>query len=841
MTETHKNTSLQQVISNINLIAQGRPIILHTNAGVIAQQLGCNTSSKKDVLKVIINNLRQMCSSSSIFIPTFDYEYCSSRLYDPSDGKTQLGGLSRFCAKNYIKDRTLVPIFNHVDLKQNHRPSNSFYRLDKGFGKNSFYDWFTEEDGFIFFWGCSITNSNTYIHHIETLLQVTYRFKKTFEGIIQVDGLPIHTCFEFNVRPLGLAISYQDQGRKSLDHAGLLIKNEEHKLEGYSTRSFLKIIIPSLERDEFCLLTDNTRINISQYFSNPDSLREFSEELRSVLIISDSTLDFVTRGWESHKYCIESIYASSLFLKLDDLCNNKDFHYSVLIVMPSLDTFSLGPLDPVPNYSNVVFQTAKSYLDLLIKKIKSFQDLHPRVKIIYLSPLNSSIVYQLAGSQDSAVDLYEVFSKLDRFAFVECNAIGVWFDNMLNNTYGNYQIVFSWLNYLRYRFPFEINSIDNIRKLLIKILNKQFVKFKAIKAISVDLDNTLWCGIAGDGEVEISKDFPASASFLLQRALKQLRDRGVFLTITSKNDRETLDRVFTMSKDKMLLTLEDFSCIEANWGRKSSSLVKQANALNINTDSFLHIDDSDLELNEIMASLPLVEVVKFSPENINEIINHLLRHPRLSKVNITNSDRVRVNQVPILVETLEPFAGETSEERSYLQMLNIAVNVVCKSDKPFDASRASQLLSKTNQFNTSQQEYEYFSNSIDFDIFCLLYSDNNGIEECCSVMCVRNEELTGRLVICSFVLSCRFFSRGLEYYFLEKVLEICQSSSLFINFTRTKKNTPTLNFLKDIASNEILQNLSEMKYMEFVDVPIDLDKLKNRSACFKKHFKSFQP
>ena len=52
----------------------------------------------------------------------------------------------------------------------------------------------------------------------------------------------------------------------------------------------------------------------------------------------------------------------------------------------------------------------------------------------------------------------------------------------------------------------------------------------------------------------------------------------------------------------MILSIDDFACIEASWHEKSSSLLKQAAALNIGIDSFLHIDDSDLELLEIMSS-----------------------------------------------------------------------------------------------------------------------------------------------------------------------------------------------------------------------------------------------
>ena len=43
------------------------------------------------------------------------------------------------------------------------------------------------------------------------------------------------------------------------------------------------------------------------------------------------------------------------------------------------------------------------------------------------------------------------------------------------------------------------------------------------KIISVDLDNTLWSGIAGDEDVSISSDYPENMHLCLQEALLVLK------------------------------------------------------------------------------------------------------------------------------------------------------------------------------------------------------------------------------------------------------------------------------------------------------------------------------
>lgn len=833
-----KNHIINSGIEFINSNALGKPIILHTDIGNISKLLQSNGKTKIEIFSELHDLLKEDCGSSSIFIPTFDYEYCSSKYYNPATSNSQLGAFSRYCFNTLNAYRTLVPVFNHVDIKGAHKPINELYRLDRAFGKDSFYDWFTNQGGYIFFWGCNLKDSNTYVHHAETIAQITYRFRKVFQGCVQTEHSLTELDYEFNVRPSKLDISYIDQGKGILATEGSLLCQEESMIEGFSAQEYLSIISKSLIHDEFALLTSKSRMEISKYLANQSTLREITEDKKSIRLLSDSTLDFITRGWNSSAYIIKSVYTESLILELERLAQVKSLECSALLIMPSLDSFSIGTLDAYSSVPIEINDVVEGVLTEFIVRIKELRHRHPSAKIVFVSPFRSSIASQLADSQNSEFAIAEIFARLEKIVFGELDAINVSFEKAIESSSLTRNILYSTINYLRYRYPFDISCTSMIREIIEGIINKQFLSTKEIKAISVDLDNTLWRGIAGDDSAEISKDFPSNSNLALQKVLMQLRKRGVFLTITSKNDMSTVKDTFQKFRSKMILSISDFSCIEANWQKKSSSLLKQASELNISIDSFLHIDDSDLELSEIMSSLPKVETLKFVPEEIEYILNFLLMHPRLRKASLTKSDKARIQNSRSQASISSSSYKLSTGDYSYLESLEIHLNVIHEDDKLFDFKRSCQLLSKTNQFNTSQKTYELLASEVNlhFKTFNLVYFDKNKIQECCSVICAQHEAAHDELVIASFVLSCRFFARGLEYFFLEKVWKNYQAKKLSILFRMSRKNTPAFEYINTITNDAEVTLQIKKEANDLMKISINIEKLREQSAKFRMHY-----
>jgi FkbH-like protein len=147
------------------------------------------------------------------------------------------------------------------------------------------------------------------------------------------------------------------------------------------------------------------------------------------------------------------------------------------------------------------------------------------------------------------------------------------------------------------------------------------------------MDNTLWGGIVGeDGIAGIQLDHSAGADpyLRLQAFLKRLLEKGVLLTVVTKNNEADVREVFE-KRQEMLLQWDDFVLIDANWQPKSDNISDQARELNLGLQNFCFLDDSPFERAEVAAALPEV-IVPNLPEAADDVVGYLARSGPLVRV-----------------------------------------------------------------------------------------------------------------------------------------------------------------------------------------------------------------
>ena len=101
------------------------------------------------------------------------------------------------------------------------------------------------------------------------------------------------------------------------------------------------------------------------------------------------------------------------------------------------------------------------------------------------------------------------------------------------------------------------------------------------KCLVLDLDNTLWKGVIGEGlgEIELSNESEGSIFQQFQKSIKKLKDFGILLAINSKNNYE--DAIKGLEHLSSILCKDDFIIIKANWQNKDENLRQIAKELNI--------------------------------------------------------------------------------------------------------------------------------------------------------------------------------------------------------------------------------------------------------------------
>ncbi len=320
----------------------------------------------------------------------------------------------------------------------------------------------------------------------------------------------------------------------------------------------------------------------------------------------------------------------------------------------------------------------------------------------------------------------------------------------------------------------------------------------ALKALVLDLDNTLYQGILGEDGMNNLKLTPLHKT--LQEKIKNFKKQGFLLALASKNEEKDAKKLFETRKD-FILQWDDFDIKMVNWEPKSENILKIAKKFNISTDAMLFIDDNIAEL----------ENTKFTSIKTllcdETILYKIKLFPNLLKLSNTQEDQIRAKDIAAnaLREELKSLSDE-----EYFKNLEICLHFV-KNDTQ-NISRISELLGKTNQFianytRLSQEEVQkHMQEELIVSVSMSDKLSDSGIIAIFVFSC--KEE---RLFIDDLCISCRALGRKLETRMFFKSFELAlnffnlKNTNIILYYQKGERNTPFLTFLEQI-SKEIKEN-----------------------------------
>jgi FkbH-like protein len=362
-------------------------------------------------------------------------------------------------------------------------------------------------------------------------------------------------------------------------------------------------------------------------------------------------------------------------------------------------------------------------------------------------------------------------------------------------------------------FPLQNAYADSIAAALAALLLPGTPK----KGLVTDLDNTVWRGIVGeDGpeNVHWALEQNARVHGLYQQFLAGLHAQGTLLGIASKNDPGPVSEA--LARPGFLFPTSALFPVEANWGPKSESIRRIAARWNIGLDAIVFVDDSPFELAEVQQSLPAVECHLFSasdPVAVLELINTL--RARFARDRITDEDRLRAASLRQSAELVD--AAKDSDPETLLSALDARIKVAFSRD-PLDP-RALELLNKTNQFNLNGERWEEsgFQRFLATpgSLLCVAsYEDRFGplgkIAVAAGSMDNKNLRLT------SWVLSCRAFSRRIEFAMLEALFAHTGVDAIEMVWKTTPKNNATRDALSVLFDQLPEQGILLLSRAQFV-------------------------
>ncbi len=331
-------------------------------------------------------------------------------------------------------------------------------------------------------------------------------------------------------------------------------------------------------------------------------------------------------------------------------------------------------------------------------------------------------------------------------------------------------------------------------KYLPSLLSKTY-----LKCIILDLDNTLYEGVLGEDGYNNIKLF-----YNLQKRVKELKESGFFIAISSKNELSDVKEMFEKRKD-FILKWDDISAYSIGWHSKSDGIKDIIKKLNIGFDSVLFIDDNIGEIEWVKMNISKIHCMQTISEDYS--INILNYYPRLYKRIILEEDKIRTNDIKANNER-EILHKEMSQDEYFIRL---KMKLSYEINNHNDIDRISELLNKTNQFIFNYKRY-----SVD-DIKKIMLDKNYAILSICLsdklsdsgiisiVVASKSDDNT--LIIEDLCISCRALGRHIEDIIILNAFSIIKkylntNEVLNILFKSGERNNPAKKWLEVFSNSD---------------------------------------
>ncbi len=306
-----------------------------------------------------------------------------------------------------------------------------------------------------------------------------------------------------------------------------------------------------------------------------------------------------------------------------------------------------------------------------------------------------------------------------------------------------------------------------------------------VKCVVWDLDNTFWDGIL------IETDDPNTLQPLpgVIETVKALDEKGILQSVSSKNDYKHAWPVL-----ERLGVAEYFLYPQINWGAKSASIRTIAKALNIGVDTFMLVDDSAFERNQVSSVLPQVRT--YDPALLGELLER-----QEFDVPVTEESRTRREMYRAEEKRTALMESSSDDTIEFLKKCHLRMTLFTPETEE-ELLRCYELVTRTNQLNMSGNKYtrEEFDRVLarpNYRHFAFSCEDDFGTYGIVGFGQYRVED--GVLVFTEFAMSCRVAGKYVESALFTTLLkrEGCKKGEFTVK--KTKKNILLRNTLTEIG------------------------------------------
>ena len=174
---------LRKALQNLPL-AKGDILFGHSNLGFFGRPAEVNGSDAlcEMFLDVIMERLG---GNGTLIVPTFTYSFPRQQIFDPQNTPSGMGMFAEWIRRHPDARRSVDPSYSVAAIGAN---AESLTRdsPENSFAKDGFFGRFLAAEGKIL--NLNFDAGSTFLHFVERELGCSYRFDKTFEGVIEIGG-----------------------------------------------------------------------------------------------------------------------------------------------------------------------------------------------------------------------------------------------------------------------------------------------------------------------------------------------------------------------------------------------------------------------------------------------------------------------------------------------------------------------------------------------------------------------------------------------------------------------------------------------------------------------------
>ncbi|MEC7754119.1 MAG: HAD-IIIC family phosphatase [Bacteroidota bacterium] len=305
-----------------------------------------------------------------------------------------------------------------------------------------------------------------------------------------------------------------------------------------------------------------------------------------------------------------------------------------------------------------------------------------------------------------------------------------------------------------------------------------------IKCIVWDLDNTIWNGtLVEDGAENLKlKDG-------IEEVLEKLDQGGIINSVASKNNLE--EALSTLKKFKID---KYFIFPKIHWGPKSQSIKELSEDLNFSINTFLFIDDSPFEREEVQNAIPEIRVLDaVAYRDILELDELVLKNTEESKQRrkfyLDEKERK---------SSSERFKGDYI---NFLRSCDIQLRIFDLEPENFE--RVYELTQRTNQMNFSgnvysKEELEEISKHGGYEKYVMHCRDKFGDYGIIGFALI--EKAMDRNTLVDLMFSCRIQSKRVEHAFIQHCLDkYLPRGTFYVKYKRSDRNKYSAQVFDDLG------------------------------------------